>query len=186
MMEHAAGGHVVVCRADGFRIGRPARVLEIEDRLEAGRTYVVVPADRLPQQQDAVTVASLAALSYGKSPAATSLAGGGGARSPFEYVREDDGRTVIRVTEEFMVRAVAGGKMPQPPRGGGNGKNGECGALLCSTPELRKHYEQLVGAARGRSWSPRLDTIKERKGGRVVDVVSYGGRCSPVRLLGLG
>ncbi|OEL30964.1 hypothetical protein BAE44_0008019 [Dichanthelium oligosanthes] len=188
MMEHAGR---VVCRADGFRIGRPVPVLAIEDRLEAGRTYLVVPVERLPcgGGDGVVTAASLAALSHGggkgggaggrsSSAPTTSLAGG--ARSPFEYVKDGDGRTVIRVTEEFIVRAVMGGGNGKA-RGGGNADG--CGAL-CSTPELRKHYEQLVGAARGRAWSPRLDTIKERKGRRLVDVVSPG-RLSPVRLLGM-
>ncbi|RLN34743.1 uncharacterized protein C2845_PM03G15150 [Panicum miliaceum] len=172
MAEHAG---CVVCCADGFRIGRPVPVLDIEDRLEAGRTYLVVPVDRLPcgGTDGVVTAASLAALSHaagGKSSSSapsTSLAGG--ARSPFEYVKDEDGRTVIRVTEEFIVRAVTGVGKPRDR----DGDAGGCGAL-CSTPELRKHFEQLVGAARGRPWSPRLDTIKERKGRRLVDVVSPG------------
>ncbi|TVU37421.1 hypothetical protein EJB05_10734, partial [Eragrostis curvula] len=177
MVEHGAGH--VVCRADGFRIGRPAPVLAIEDRLEAGQTYLVVPVDRLPH--GAVTAASLAALSYGKgSSGGKSASLAGGVRSPFEYVKDNDGRTVIRVTEEFVVNAVTGGKARS---GGGNDEAAGCGAALCSTPELRKHYEQLVGAARGRAWSPRLDTIKERKGKRVVDVVSPR-RCSPVACCG--
>ncbi|PAN14376.2 hypothetical protein PAHAL_2G475800 [Panicum hallii] len=188
MAEHAG---CVVCRADGFRIGRPVPVLDIEDRLEAGRTYLVVPVDRLPcgGADGVVTAASLAALSHagggkgaagGKSSSSaptTSLAGG--SRSPFEYVKDEDGRTVIRVTEEFIVRAVTGGGKPRDR----DDDAGGCGAL-CSTPELRKHYEQLVGAARGRPWSPRLDTIKERKGRRLADVVSPGS-LSPVRLLGM-
>lgn len=191
MAEHA--GHVV-CRADGFRVGRPAPVLGVGDRLEAGRTYVVVPVDRLPcgGTDGVVTAASLAALSSsshsrgggGGKAAAPSLALAAGRKSPFEYAKDGDGRTVIRVAEEFIVRAVAGD--------GGGGKNGKSrggddgdgSAALCSTPELRKHYEQLVGATRGRPWSPRLDTIKERKGRRLADVVSPG-RLSPVRLLGM-
>ncbi|CAL5071366.1 unnamed protein product [Urochloa decumbens] len=178
MMEHPGR---VVCRADGFRIGRPVPVLDIEGRLEAGRTYLVVPVDRLPCG-GVVTAASLAALSHNKpsSSSAASLAGGGG-RSPFEYVKDEEGRTVIRVTEEFIVKAITGGGNGKA-RGGG-GDDG-CGGALCSTPELRKHYEQLVGAARGQAWSPRLDTIKERKGRRLADVVSPG-RLSPVRLLGM-
>ncbi|CAN6206351.1 unnamed protein product [Urochloa humidicola] len=183
MVEHPGR---VVCRADGFRIGRPVPVLDIEDRLEAGRTYLVVPVERLPCGA-VVTAASLAALSHmpsassSSAPAAASLAGGG--RSPFEYVKDEDGRTVIRVTEEFIVRAVAGGGGNKPRCGGGGGDEG-CGGARCSTPELRKQYEQLVGAGRGRAWSPRLDTIKERKGRRLADVVSPG-RLSPVRLLGM-
>ncbi|CAD6222759.1 unnamed protein product [Miscanthus lutarioriparius] len=182
MAEHA--GHVV-CRADGFRVGRPAPVLGVGDRLEAGRTYLVVPVDRLPCGGDGVvTAASLAALSSsshssgGGNAAAPSLAlVAAGRKSPFEYAKDGDGRTVIRVAEEFIVRAIAGD-------GGGGGGDGCGSAALCSTPELRKHYEQLVGATRGRPWSPRLDTIKERKGRRLADVVSPG-RLSPVRLLGM-
>jgi len=107
----------------------------------------------------------------------------GGPKSPFEYVRVDDGRTVIKVTPEFLIGAVTSkaGSTSKEPRGG------EDAGALCSTPELRKHYEQLVGAARGRAWSPRLDTIKERKGRiRGLGAVSPG-RLSPVavRLLGL-
>ncbi|CAD6216822.1 unnamed protein product [Miscanthus lutarioriparius] len=182
MAEHA--GHVV-CRADGFRVGRPAPVLGVGDRLEPGRTYLVVPVDRLPcgSGDGVVTAASLAVLSSsshsrgrgGGKAAAPSLALAAGRKSPFEYAKDGDGRTVIRVAEEFIVKAVAG------DGGGGDG----CGsAALCSTPELRKHYEQLVGATRGRPWAPRLDTIKERKGRRLADVVSPG-RLSPVRLLGM-
>ncbi|XP_044965064.1 uncharacterized protein LOC123425427 [Hordeum vulgare subsp. vulgare] len=189
MVEHGAGGRVV-CRADGFRIGRPAPVLAVEDQLEAGRTYIVVPVDRLPAQgQGAVTAASLAALSCdshngrgGVLPSAPSLAGGG--RSPFEYVKDGDGRTVISVTEEFIVKAFTG-RRPPAGAGGGRGDEEENGSPICSTPELRKHYELLVGAARGRPWSPRLETIEERKARRGLDVVISPRRLSPARLLGL-
>lgn len=173
----------VVCLADGFYIGRPAPVLAIEDRLAAGATYLVLPVDRLPQGCDPVTAASLAALSYGRAGPA-SIAGG--PKSPFEYVKGDDGRTVIKVTPEFIVGAITA--RPGVVVGGDNGEmDGACRGGLCSTPELRKHYEQLVGAGRGRAWSPRLDTIKERKGRRINMAAVSPGRFSPVavRLLGL-
>jgi hypothetical protein len=147
--------------------------------------------DRLPSQgQGAVTAGSLAALSYDRhhegirggvsssSSSTPSLAGGG--RSPFEYVKDGDGRTVISVTEEFVVRSVTGSRAS-----GGRGDDEENGTPICSTPELRKHYEQLVGAARDRPWSPRLETIEERKRRRMVDVVISPRRMSPARLLGL-
>uniref|UniRef100_A0A0D3FIL8 Uncharacterized protein n=1 Tax=Oryza barthii TaxID=65489 RepID=A0A0D3FIL8_9ORYZ len=112
--------------------------------------------------------------------------------SPFEYVKGDDGRTVIKVTLEFIVRSITSSRPigacaaagDEEVEGGGGGG----GAPLCSTPELRKHYEQLVGAARCRAWSPRLETIKERKGARRIVVAAVSpGRLSPVaaRLLGL-
>uniref|UniRef100_A0ACD5WVP9 Uncharacterized protein n=1 Tax=Avena sativa TaxID=4498 RepID=A0ACD5WVP9_AVESA len=180
----------VVCRADGFYIGRPAPVLAIEDRLVAGATYLVLPVDRLPQGYDAVTAASLAALSYDRASPAGSIAGG--PKSPFEYVKGDDGRTVIKVTPEFIVKAITArpgscGGGGGEAEAGGDGEDGACGGALCSTPELRKHYEQLVGAGRGRPYSPRLDTIKERKGRRLMPLSVSPGRLSPVavRLLGL-
>ncbi|CAN6312719.1 unnamed protein product [Urochloa humidicola] len=175
----------VVCHAEGFYLGRPAPVLAIEDRLLAGATYLVLPVERLPQGYDALTAASLAALSYDRAAGA----GGGGSiaggpKSPFEYVKGDDGRTVIKVTPEFLIGAITS----KAAAAGDVGKEGgeeDCGGALCSTPELRKHYEQLV---RGRAWSPRLDTIKERKGMRGAFAAAVSpGRLSPVavRLLGL-
>ncbi|CAL4914445.1 unnamed protein product [Urochloa decumbens] len=176
----------VVCRADAFYLGRPAPVLAIEDRLVGGATYLVLPVERLPHGYDALTAASLAALSYDRAAGA----GGGGAsiaggpKSPFEYVKGDDGRTVIKVTPEFLIGAITAKKAAA----GGGEEEEACAGALCSTPELRKHYEQLVGAARGRAWSPRLDTIKERKGRRGAFAAAVSpGRLSPVavRLLGL-
>ncbi|RCV44754.1 hypothetical protein SEVIR_9G403100v4 [Setaria viridis] len=169
----------VVCRADAFYLGRPAPVLAIEDRLLAGGTYLVLPVERLPQGYDALTAASLAALSYDRAAAAgggPSIAGG--PKSPFEYVKGDDGRTVIKVTPEFLIGAITSSRAAGADREGGGEE--ACAGTLCSTPELRKHYEQLVGAGRGaRAWSPRLDTIKERKGRRGFAAVSPG-RLSPV------
>jgi hypothetical protein len=182
----------VVCRADAFYLGRPAPVLAIEDRLAAGATYLVLPVERLPQGYDALTAASLAALSYDRAAAAgggpaRSIAGG--PKSPFEYVKGDDGRTVIKVTPEFLIGAITSSRAAagaEAKEGGGGGVDA-CAGALCSTPELRKHYEQLVGAGRGRAWSPRLDTIKERKGRRGFVAAVSPGRLSPVavRLLGL-
>uniref|UniRef100_A0A0D9VU54 Uncharacterized protein n=1 Tax=Leersia perrieri TaxID=77586 RepID=A0A0D9VU54_9ORYZ len=195
MMEFSTEYSAVVCRADGFCIGRPAPVLAIEDRLVAGKTYLVIPVDRLPQGYDAVTAASLAALSYDRGSPSIASGGGGGGKSPFEYVKGEDGRTVIKVTPEFIVRAITSARPIVRDGGGGGEDEGDDGGggALCSTPELRKHYEQLVGAARGRpAWSPRLETISERsKGGRArrsfVAAAMSPGRISPVaaRLLGL-
>ncbi|CAL4930957.1 unnamed protein product [Urochloa decumbens] len=183
VMVDVAG--TVVCRADAFYLGRPAPVLAIEDRLVGGATYLVLPVERLPQGYDPLTAASLAALSYDR--AASGGGGGsiaGGPKSPFEYVKGDDGRTVIKVTPEFLIGAITAKKAAA----GGEEEEACAAGALCSTPELRKHYEQLVGTARGRAWSPRLDTIKERKGRRGAFAAAVSpGRLSPVavRLLGL-
>ncbi|KAF8728714.1 hypothetical protein HU200_017989 [Digitaria exilis] len=181
----------VVCAADAFYLGRPAPVLAIEDRLVGGATYLVLPVERLPQQgqHDALTAASLAALSYDRVVAGGGAASIAGApKSPFEYVKGEDGRTVIKVTPEFLIGAITSSEVGKEGEGDAGSGEEACAGALCSTPELRKHYEQLVGAARGRAWSPRLDTIKERKGRRGFVAAVSPGRLSPVAvrlLLGL-
>uniref|UniRef100_A0A0D9WG05 Uncharacterized protein n=1 Tax=Leersia perrieri TaxID=77586 RepID=A0A0D9WG05_9ORYZ len=147
VMAELPGDHLV-CAGDAFFIGLPIPALTAGEALAAGRTYFVLPAARFSSGQ-ALTAASLASLS--PSPAAkVSLAGG--ASSPFEYVTGDDGMALIRVLPEFIEKAItaACGKA-----------GGETAAdQLCSTPELKKHYMQLVGRQR-RPWSPGLETISE-------------------------
>ncbi|KAF0922848.1 hypothetical protein E2562_002098 [Oryza meyeriana var. granulata] len=140
-----------VCAADSFFIGLPIPALPPGEELVAGQTYFVLPAARFSCQQ-ALTAASLASLS--PSPAAkVSLAGG--ASSPFEYVTGDDGMALIRVLPEFIEKAIT---CVGKTCGGGGAVAAD---QLCSTPELRKHYMQLVGARQQRPWSPGLETISE-------------------------
>ncbi|XP_062232540.1 uncharacterized protein LOC133929783 [Phragmites australis] len=159
-------GDHLVCAADSFFIGLPVPALPAGERLLPGRTYFVFPAARFSCRQ-ALTAATLASLS--PSPAKVSLAGG--AESPFEYVTGGDGEALIRVTPEFIERVITS-------------CGGKCGAAeaaateqLCSTPELKKHYMQLVGARAERPWSPGLETISEAEKRRRMP--------SPVRLVGL-
>ncbi|KAF8666423.1 hypothetical protein HU200_053531 [Digitaria exilis] len=151
-----ASKKTVVCAANAFYLGHPAPVLAIEDHLVGGATYLILSVERVTQGNDALTAASLAALSYDRV-----AAGAGAPKSRFEYVKGDDGRTVIKATPEF--RAIASLSKYRKEGEGDTGGEAECAGVLCSTPELRKHYEQLVGAARGHAWSPRLGTIKESK-----------------------
>ncbi|KQK06525.1 uncharacterized protein LOC100839203 [Brachypodium distachyon] len=156
-----APGHLVCC-GESFFIGLPVPALPPGEPLLAGRTYFVLPAARFPCRQP-LTAASLASLS--PVPAKVSLAGGG--PSPFEYVAGDDGMALIRVLPEFIEKAITcGGKSAAAAAG-----------QLCSTPELRKHYMQLVGTRQQRPWSPGLETISEARKRR--------GMPSPVRLVGL-
>ncbi|EAY97873.1 hypothetical protein OsI_19793 [Oryza sativa Indica Group] len=163
-------GHLV-CAGDSFFIGLPIPALPAGEELAAGRTYFVLPAARFSCQQ-ALTAASLASLS--PSPAAkVSLAGG--ASSPFEYVTGDDGMALIRVLPEFIERAIT--CVARVAGGGKAGGEAAADDQLCSTPELRKHYMQLVGARQQRPWSPGLETISEAEKRR--------RRRSPVRLVAL-
>ncbi|KAL0459134.1 UNVERIFIED_CONTAM: hypothetical protein Slati_0540600 [Sesamum latifolium] len=96
---------------------------------------------------------------------------------PFEYLRGSDGRVAIRVVPEFITRLISrnddhdddDNKENIISDGCGNGGN----RFLCSTPELQKHYNQLVGC-RDQNWSPKLETISE-----------YKIRFSPCRFIGL-
>jgi hypothetical protein len=150
-------GENLVCAADSFFIGLAVPVLAAGEPLLPGRTYFVLPAARLSCGK-ALTAATLASLS--PSPAKVSLAG---AASPFEYVTGGDGAALIRVLPEFIEKVITScGEGPLATE------------QLCSTPELRKHYMQLVGARAERPWSPGLETISEGGKRRMP---------SPVRLL---
>ncbi|KAG2594237.1 uncharacterized protein LOC120672544 [Panicum virgatum] len=148
-----------VCPADAFFVGLPIPVMSPGEELLPGRTYFVLPAARFPSLK-VLTAATLAALSAapapaagmknrGRSKAALPLAG----QCPFEYVKQGDGGApLIRVLPEFIEKVITydGGAPPAP----------KTAAELCSTPELKRHYAQLVGP-RSRPWAPRLETIAE-------------------------
>ncbi|CAO2181716.1 unnamed protein product [Urochloa humidicola] len=140
-----------VCPADAFFVGLPIPVMSPGEELLPGRTYFVLPAARFPSLK-ALTAATLAALSPaaggGRRKAAPALPFDG--QCPFEYVKGDGGAALIRVLPGFIEKVITcdGGAAPAPA------------AELCSTPELRRHYAQLVGP-RSRPWSPRLETIAE-------------------------
>lgn len=165
VMAELSGEHLV-CAADAFFIGLPIPALAAGEQLQPGRTYFVLPAARLSCDK-ALTAATLASLS--PSPAKVSFVG---AASPFEHVTGDDGAALIRVLPEFIEKVITSS---------GGGSRCSAGSVtteqLCSTPELRKHYMQLVGARAERPWSPGLETISE--GGKRRRMPS------PVRLVGL-
>ncbi|XP_077219002.1 uncharacterized protein LOC143853152 [Tasmannia lanceolata] len=144
----------IICHADSFYIGRQIPALSIHDKLLMGESYFVIPIDRFAGQ--ILSAASLTALA--SSPKRAPINTG---KVPIQYVNGPDGRLLIKVLPEFITRIMsqAGEK--------------ESKSSLCSTPELQKHYAQLIGS-KGQSWSPKLETISECK-----------NRLSPSRLLGL-
>ncbi|CAO2837375.1 unnamed protein product [Amaranthus hypochondriacus] len=173
----------VVCHADSFFLGRPIPVLAIHDYLVAGRTYFVLPLDRIPRGGGTLSATSLQSLSspspspspmnnniscpssiissnnnYYNSNNYCKLFSGGnnesGNQSPFEYIKDKDGRVLmIKVVPDFITRIITP-------------NNNEINSLnynsLCTTPELKKEYEQLV-RAKDQTWSPKLETISEVK-----------------------
>ncbi|KAH0465217.1 hypothetical protein IEQ34_005320 [Dendrobium chrysotoxum] len=159
----------LVCHANSFFIGQPVPALAIQDELISGETYFVLPSDHLPC--GTLTAASLALLSSTKGQQSPFVHG----KCPFEYVKGNDGKSQIRVLPEFIERMISGG-CATGAAAAGEGKGG-CGGVceeICSTPELKKQYEQLVGS-KNRPWSPRLETITES---------NFKVRLSPGRFFG--
>ncbi|KAK8550692.1 hypothetical protein V6N13_119204 [Hibiscus sabdariffa] len=156
----------MVCHADSFFIGHPIPALSMDDHLIPGRTYFVLPLDRFAC--NVLTASSLAALNSRSSPKPAPINFGA---CPFEYVKGADGRVLIKVVPEFITSLITENKEGDgigSSSGSGNG-NG----FLCSTPELKKHYETLVGSKQ-QDWSPKLETISE-----------YKVRYSPCKFIGL-
>jgi hypothetical protein len=149
-----------VCPADAFFIGLPIPAMSPGEELLPGRTYFVLPAARLPCLK-ALTPATLAALSqsHGRKKQQPIFAVAG---CPFEHVKgAHGGAPLIRVLPEFIEKLITA-----CDAGANASANKDTAAKqtaeLCSTPELKRHYAQLVGAGRSRPWSPRLETIAER------------------------
>ncbi|KAK4419622.1 hypothetical protein Salat_2375100 [Sesamum alatum] len=166
----------MVCHADSFVIGHPIPSLSIDDELVRGQTYFLLPLDCFPS--NVLSASSLAALGSGPNSKRGSPANF--KNCPFQYGRGSDGRVVIRVVPEFITRLISrnddhdhdddDNKEIVISDGCGNSGNV---SFLCSTPELQKHYNQLVGC-RDQNWSPKLETISE-----------YKIRFSPCRFIGL-
>lgn len=151
----------MVCHADSFYIGSPIPSLNINDKLRNGDTYFILPLDYF-SWCNVLSASTLATL--GSSPRRTPVS----FRNPiFQYVKAENGRVLIKVSQEFIIKLLTRGNEDQE-----NVITSDSGKFLCNTPELKKHYEQLVGP-RGQIWSPKLETISE-----------YKIRYSPCRFIG--
>ncbi|OAY57980.1 uncharacterized protein LOC110609739 [Manihot esculenta] len=156
----------IICHADSFFIGHPIPALAIDDELKPGQTYFLLPIDRISFNH-VLSAASLAALTSSSCPTPAPI--NFSECDPFQYVKGPNGRILIKVVPEFITRLLNRGK--EQENNGSASENGN--SFLCSTPELKKHYEQLV-RSKEQTWSPKLETISEFK-------IRY----SPCRLLGL-
>ncbi|KAK4407455.1 hypothetical protein Sango_0326500 [Sesamum angolense] len=166
----------MVCHAGSFFIGHPIPSLAIDDQLVPGQTYFLLPLDCFTST--VLSASSLASLGSAGANNNKRVAPVSFKECPFEYLRGSDGRVVIRVVPEFITRLISrndhvddndDNKENIISDGCGNSGN----RFLCSTPELQKHYNQLVGC-RDQNWLPKLETISEHK-----------IRFSPCRFIGL-
>lgn len=151
----------MVCHAASFFIGHPIPSLAIDDELLRGHTYFLLPLDCI--SHTVLSTSSLAALAAHRPARFKDC--------PFEYLKGPDGRVLIKVVPEFIARLIAGEAEEGGAAAAAAESNGS--SFLCSTPELQKHYNQLVGP-KDQMWSPKLETISE-----------YKIRFSPCRFIGL-
>ncbi|KVI08170.1 uncharacterized protein LOC112500642 [Cynara cardunculus var. scolymus] len=152
----------MVCDAGCFFIGHPIPALAIDDQLKPGQTYFVLPLDMFSSKTLAASsISALAAYTPNRSPVNFK-------ECLFEYIKGSNGRVLIKVTPEFMARILT------RTDGNDDQKNQSTNGFLCSTPELKKQYEQLVGS-KDQNWSPKLETISEHN----------KMRSSPYRFIGL-
>ncbi|KAG2671057.1 hypothetical protein I3760_14G115100 [Carya illinoinensis] len=132
----------MVCHSDSFFIGHRVP-LAIDDELQSGQTYLVLPIDTFACDH-VISASSLAAL--GSSPKNSPI-NFGDCQRPFEYLKGADGRVLIKVVPEFITRLITRGKDVGSSNISTSPSNNY---ILCSTPELQKHYEQLVGRPRNK------------------------------------
>ncbi|KAL3752177.1 hypothetical protein ACJRO7_012920 [Eucalyptus globulus] len=158
----------MVLHADSFFLGRPIPLLAMDDDLIPGQTYFVLPIDFFSGNTlSSSTIASL--CSYLRKQSALSFIDSNG---PFQYLKGEDGKLSIKVVPEFITRLIVA-KNNKDNVAHGNVNVAESGGSLCSTPELQKHYDRLVGS-KVQVWSPNLETIPE-----------YKTRVLPCKLIGL-
>ncbi|XP_051122362.1 uncharacterized protein LOC127245486 [Andrographis paniculata] len=126
----------MVCRSDCFYIGQKTPALSHHDRLQPGHYYFLLPANFF---QSALTFASF--IRYRSALAI---------RPPFEVEKTASGSLRIKVTDEMIRHHL-------------KEEETEARRLIrvCTTPQLRKEYEQLVGQRF--HWKPTLDSISEKK-----------------------
>lgn len=152
----------MVCHADSFFIGQRVPTLSIDDELLTGQTYFVLPINCFAC--NVISASSLAALVSSTKRTAVNFK-----ETPFQYIKGSNGRVLIKVSPEFMIKLMTTGEEDEV-----SCNNNSCPNFLCSTPELKKHYDMLVGS-KDQVWSPKLDTISEYK----------TSRFSPGRFMGL-
>ncbi|KAL8038119.1 hypothetical protein ABFX02_11G083500 [Erythranthe guttata] len=128
----------MVCRSDSFYIGQKTPALSHRDRLLPGHNYFLLPANFFQS-----------ALSFATFVRCRSAFAAGRTRPPFELEKSPCGGLRIKIIDEMILK---------------NNKELEEGKVIggvCTTPQLRKDYDLLVG--RRHQWKPKLDTISEKK-----------------------
>ncbi|ESQ41203.1 hypothetical protein EUTSA_v10015959mg [Eutrema salsugineum] len=165
----------IVCHADSFFIGRPVPALAMDDFLIPGQTYFVLPIERFAYRILTTSCLSIFNSNFENVRSTNQPPLNFTAPSsppPFEYSKGLNGKILIKISPEFIISLICKNR----------NRNEEeaiidCGESsddqICNSPELKKHYDQLVGT-REHLWSPKLQTISEHE-----------IRVSPLRFLGI-
>ncbi|GMG99999.1 hypothetical protein Nepgr_001839 [Nepenthes gracilis] len=144
-----------VLHADSFFVGRRIPALAAEEELVLGQTYFVIPNHSLPCNS-VLSISLLNALMI-PTPGRPARPAVFGDLVPFEHIKGENGRLLIKVVPEFIMRLLTKGEDLTR-----DGDAGNMSPLICSTPELKRQYDQLV-RTKEQVWSPKLETISEQK-----------------------
>ncbi|OMO95022.1 hypothetical protein COLO4_16099 [Corchorus olitorius] len=141
----------MVCRSDSFYIGQKIPSLPMDDQLQLGHSYFLLPAQFFQSDLSFVSIASMAKASLSSKESINALLKKAATCQPLEIEKNwSSGCLRIRVCDEFISEFIQE-----------NSKIDErWKSKVCSTPLLQKQYGQLVGS-RLRHWKPKLETIKE-------------------------
>lgn len=165
----------LICNTDPFFIGQKVPVLSETDALKLGQRYFMLPRHFFQSVLSFASIPSIAVASAqysspnipsGKKAAACSY------KPAFDVVKTSSGSVQIKVSDEFVLRLTEKRKVrvdgEEAAMLGAKDADIECwkGGLLCTTPQLRKDYSQLVGWRRSAQWRPKLDTIREERGSK--------------------
>ena len=157
----------LVCHSDSLFIGQKTLAFSQNDQLKVGSKYFVLPKHFF---QFPLSFVTLASLIYGPvSPTARvsaplrSIGREVALCQPFQIENSNvGGDNRIRLSADFMTKIMDNGRINSNEHGnvvvGDFADDGQRG--LCNTPELQKDYVQLV-RARGQSWKPELETVRE-------------------------
>ena len=162
----------LVCHSDSLYIGQKTLAFSENDQLKVGNKYFVLPNHFFQSPLSFVTLASLISPTVTNGPVSPTARVSAPLRSigrevalcqPFQIENSNvGGDNRIRLYADFMTKIMDNGKLNSNERGnavvGDFADDGQHG--LCNTPELHKDYAQLA-KAKGQSWKPELETVRE-------------------------
>ncbi|KAL0004769.1 hypothetical protein SO802_012330 [Lithocarpus litseifolius] len=160
----------LVCRSDSIYIGQKIPALSENDELQPGHKYFLLPKHFFQSVLSFVTIASFASSSHQQESTSSPLISKDSRNAflkkaatcqPFDIQKTTSGCLRIRVSDEFISQLLEEGKMREEnEEKSDSSSKATAKSVVCTTPQLQKEYQQLVGS---RLWKPKLETIKEKE-----------------------